>query len=127
MTLLVDYCKRVRRSSCSIIDEESRDRIYYGGSKEVKEKNEDKTERKENIKRDWELNDILEMENLLTRFYSITLSPIRKKFRPRNVYCEENKNKKLHNELLVEFANNHCYCLFLDQNICQLFVSCLLQ
>ena len=33
---------------------------------------EDKTERKENIKGDWALNDILEMENLLNRFYSIT-------------------------------------------------------
>ena len=37
---------------------------------------EDKTERKENIKGDWALNDILEMENLLTRFYSITYSHI---------------------------------------------------
>ena len=34
--------------------------------------NQDKTKRKENIKGDWTLNDILEVEDLLTRFYSIT-------------------------------------------------------
>ena len=44
------------------------------GIERSEEENEDKTERKENINGDWAQNDTLEMENLLTIFYSITLT-----------------------------------------------------